>query len=126
MSTKRSVGITAVAVLMIIFGIAEIATGLTHSFLGILSTSNATLSTYGAVAVGSIYAIGGLLLLTMRKREAKLALVCLLFVIIGRASLVAMGLYPLNSLLQNASIIIGTGLAVIFLIYIKLNLNKFN
>ena len=126
MKTKRPLGITIVAVLMILFGLAEIATGFSHDFIGIISTSASTLSTYGAVVVGSIYAIGGLLLLTMRKREAKYALLCLLFVIIGRAALVATGLYPLNSLLQTISIAIGTGLAIIFLIYIKLNLNKFN
>jgi hypothetical protein len=42
----RPLGITVVAVLMIVFGLAEVATGFTHDFLGIIITANAALSTY--------------------------------------------------------------------------------
>ena len=60
---NRSVGIMVVAVLMIVFGLAEIATGFTHNFLGLVSTVTATASTYGGVGVGALYAIGGCFLL---------------------------------------------------------------
>ena len=103
---------------MIIFGLAEVATGFTHNFLGLVSTTSVTPATYGAAIVGALYAIGGLLLLTMKKGAAKLAMICLVLVFVGRILLVLTGLYPLTSPLQDVSIIIGTGLAIIFAIYI--------
>jgi len=115
---NRPVGIVVVAVLMVIFGLAEIATGFTHNFLGLVSTAPANASTYGGAIVGALYAIGGFFLLAMKKWAATIAEVCLILVIIGRISLVAFGLYPLNSFLQTFSIIVGTALAIFFAIYI--------
>lgn len=111
-------GVTLVAVLMILFGLAEVATGFTHSFLGLISTADVTLATYGAAIVGALYAVGGLLLLTMKKQAARLAMACLVLVIIGRVALILTGLYQLTSFLQDLSIIVGTALAVIFAVYI--------
>jgi hypothetical protein len=115
---NRPVGIVVVAVLMVIFGLAEIATGFTHNFLGLVSTATANASTYGGVIVGALYAIGGFFLLAMKKWAAAIAEGCLILVITGRISLVAFGLYPLNSFLQTFSIIVGTALAIFFAIYI--------
>jgi hypothetical protein len=115
---KRPLGVTIVASLMMLFGIAEIATGFTHNFLGLISTTAAALATYGAATVGLLYAIGGLLLLTMKRWAARLALLCLALVILGRIALVLSGLYPVNSFLQTFSIIVGTTIAAIFAIYI--------
>ena len=126
MNQKRPWGIMLVAVLTIFFGLAEVATGLTHNFLGLISTTQADLATYGAALVGALYAIGGLLLLTMKKWAAKLAMTCLILVILGRIVLVLTGLYPLTSFLQDISIIIGTALAIIFAIYIGLKWKSFN
>ena len=125
MNQKRPWGIMLVAVLMIIFGLAEVATGFTHNFLGLISTTDLMLATYGAATVGALYAIGGLLLLTMKKWAAWLAMVCLVLVIVGRIVLVLTGLYPLTSFLQDISILIGTAIAVIFAIYIGLKLKLF-
>ncbi len=122
---KRHLGITIVAVLMILFGIAEIATGFTGNFAGVLSITTTTVSVYGAFIVGALYAIGGLLLFPMKKKQAKASLVCLLFVVIGRGVLVATGAYPLSSTLQTASIVIGTAIAIVFMVYIKLKWNSF-
>jgi hypothetical protein len=115
---NRSVGIMVVAVLMIVFGLAEIATGFTHNFLGLVSTVTATASTYGGVGVGALYAIGGCFLLAMKKWSTIIAEICLILVVVGRISLVAFGWYPLNSFLQTFSIIVGTALAIFFAIYI--------
>ncbi|HEV3244983.1 MAG TPA: hypothetical protein VG102_01340 [Candidatus Paceibacterota bacterium] len=125
MNRNRPWGIMIVAVLMIIFGLAEVATGSTHNFLGLVSTTSVTLATYGAAGVGALYAIGGLLLLTMKKWAARLAMACLILVIVGRIILVLTGLYPLTSFLQDISIIIGTVLAIIFAIYIVLKWKSF-
>jgi hypothetical protein len=117
---KRPIGIIVVAALMVIFGLAEIATGFSHNFFGIISTASAEASTYGGVGVGVLYAVGGLFLLTMKRYAAVIAEICLILVILGRVSLVVFGLYPLNSFLQTFSIIIGTAIAIIFAIYIPL------
>jgi hypothetical protein len=115
---NRPTGIVVVAILMIIFGLAEIATGFTHNFLGLVSTATENASTYGGVGVGALYAIGGCFLLAMKKWAAIVAEVCLILVVIGRVSLVALSFYPLNSFLQTFSIILGTALAIFFAIYI--------
>jgi len=125
MSQKRPLGIMLVAALMILFGLAEVVTGFTHNFLGLISTASVTLATYGATGVGALYAIGGLLLLTMKKQAARLAMMCLVGVIAGRIVLVLTGLYPVNSFLQIFSIIIGTSIAIIFAIYIELKRSSF-
>jgi hypothetical protein len=79
----------------------------------------------GAVGVGCLYAIGGLFLLTMRKWAAVVAEICLTLVVLGRISLVVVGLYPVNSFLQTFSIIVGTAIAVVFAIYIGMKWRSF-
>jgi hypothetical protein len=123
--TRRPLGITIVAALMILFGVAEIATGFTHNFLGQISISDAALSTYLGAGIGALYAFGGLFILTMRKSAAGLALICLAVVIIGRIVLVATGLFPLSSFEQTFAIVVGTTVAIIFAIYIGLKWKTF-
>jgi hypothetical protein len=123
---KRFLGITIVAVLMIVFGLAEIATGFTHNFFGLISTAGAAASTYGGAGVGALYAIGGLFLLSMKKWAAIVAEICLILVALGRVALVVVGLYPLNSFLQAFSIIVGTAIAIFFAIYIGAKWKYFN
>lgn len=113
----RPRGITIIALLMIIFGLAEVITGFTHKFFGI-STSQAIIFTYSAVAIGFFYVGAGLLVITMKKWAAALAIMLLITDIIGRIALVGTGLYPLNSLEQVIGIILGTAIAAIFAIYI--------
>lgn len=114
----RPLGITIVAILMALFGLAEVATGFTHNFLGVISTAGATASTYGAAIIGGLYALGGMVLLTMKKWAAAFAEISLAVVVLGRIVLVVAGLYPVNSFLQTFSIIVGTAIAIIFAFYI--------
>ena len=65
---------------MISFGLAEVITGLTHNFFGI-HTTQGTMSAYAAAAVGVLYAISGLLILTMSWRAALSAIALLIAVI---------------------------------------------
>lgn len=116
---KIPLGIIIVAILMIIFGLIEVATAFTHSFLGI-TTSQALLFTYSAVAIGVFYILAGILILTKKRRAAWLAVILLCLDILGRVALVGAGLYPLNSPEQIFSIITGTVIAAIFAIYIAL------
>ena len=104
---------------MILFGLAEVVTGFTHQFLGI-STSQAGIFTYAAAAIGAFYIMAGVLILSMKKWAAALAIVLLAVDISGRLALVGTGLYPMNSLEQVTAIIIGTAVAAAFAIYVGL------
>jgi len=116
--------ITVIAVLMIIFGLAEVITGFTHYFFG-LTTSQATLSTYIGVALGGCYFIGGVFLFTKNKWAASIAIGLLTVDVIGRIGMVITGLYPVNTLLQISGIAIGTIIAAFFAIYVGLKLKYF-
>jgi hypothetical protein len=126
-STKNSrpLGILIVAVLMILFGLAEVATGFTHNFIGQVSTTETTFSTWLGVALGLFYAIGGVLILTNRKWAVLTAIVLLCGDVIGRVGMVVAGLYPVDSFKQTFAILVGTAIAAFFAIYIGLNLKYF-
>lgn len=118
-------GIVVVALLMMTFGLAEVATGITHHVFGI-STARVTLSAYAGAAIGVIYAVAGLLILSMKRRAAALATPLLVADIIGRIAMAVMGLYPVDSLKQTLAIILGTALAAGFAIYITWKRSAFN
>lgn len=120
----RPRGIPIVAALMILFGLAEVATGFTHSFIGLI-TSQASMSTYFGVALGLFYCGAGLLVLTKKKWGAITAVVLLGGDVLGRMAMVLAGLYPVNSFVQTFAILVGTSLAVFFAIYIGLRLRFF-
>jgi hypothetical protein len=114
---RRTLGITIVAVLMILFGLAEVVTSFTHNFFGITTTSH-TLFTYPATALGVCYAAAGGLSLTMKKWAAGLTIGLLMADVVGRVALVVTGFFPTDSFLNTFSIIVGTAIATIFTIYI--------
>ena len=110
---------------MILFGLAEVGTGITHNFIGVVSTSEANVSTYLGVALGLFYFTGGVLILTKRKWAALTAIVFLCADVIGRIGMVVAGLYPGNSFQQTFAIVVGTAIAAFFAIYIGLKLKCF-
>ena len=89
-SETRPWGITIVAVLMLIFGLAEVVTGFRHDFFG-LTTAQVNISTYLGVMLGLFYFIGGLLILTKKRWAAVTAIVLLYGDVIGRIIMVAAG-----------------------------------
>jgi len=121
---SRPRGITIVAFLMILFGVAEVITGFRHNFFGV-STTLGTVSEYTSAGIGILYAAGGVLILTMRKWALVIAIIFLAIVIVGRVALVVTGLFPVNSFKQTFAIIAGTTIAVIFAIYIWLKRKLF-
>lgn len=118
MNQSRPLKITVVAILMIVFGLAEVRTGITHRFFS-LFTAQAALSTYIGVAIGSLYAVAGLLILSMKRQAAGIAIVLLIAVIVGRIGMVVAGLYPADSFKQILAIILGTSLVGVFAVYIR-------
>jgi hypothetical protein len=125
MKQKRPPGIVVVALLMIAFGLAEVVTGLTHNFFGI-STAGVAASAYAGAAIGVFYAAAGLLVLSMWRRAAALAIALLIADIVGRVAMVATGLYPLSSWKQTFSMVLGTSIVAAFAIYIRLKWSSFN
>jgi hypothetical protein len=115
---NRARAVNIVAVLMILFGIAEAFAGIRHNFFGI-HTANVSMSAYLGATIGVLYAIAGALILTMKKRVVALALVLLILVIIGRVAMVVTGFYPIDSRPQLVAIALGTTIAVAFAIFIN-------
>jgi hypothetical protein len=111
---------------MILFGLAEVATGFTHNFIGLI-TSQARFATYLGVALGVFYFTAGVLILTSKRKWAAVSAIVLLCAdVIGRIAMILTGLYPVNSFLQTFAIVIGTSLAAFFAVYIGLKLKFFN
>jgi hypothetical protein len=102
---SRPRGVIVVAFLMILFGLAEVVTGFTHQFFGVMMANGAT-SAYAGASIGVLYAAAGLLVLIMRKW------------VVGRVAMVFTGLYPVDSPAQTFAIVTGTAIVVAFAIYI--------
>jgi hypothetical protein len=117
MVPPRPRSITLAASLMIVFGFAEIVTGFTHNFFGV-HTAEGAISSYVGAAIGAMYASAGLLILTMKRRAAIAAFVLLVMVVAGRVSMIATGLYSLNTLTQTAAMFVGTAIAAGFALFI--------
>jgi hypothetical protein len=109
--------IIIVALLMILFGLAELTTSFTHRFFG-LSTAQVATSTYLGATIGTLYAAAGLLVLSMKRQAAAVAIVFLIADVVGRIGMVVTGLYPVDSAKQIAAIILGTSLVALFAVYI--------
>jgi len=108
--------LTLAAALMIVFGLAEVVTGFTHNFLGLITSQNES-AMYASVALGVFYFVSGWLSLTKRKWAATLAIVLLSADVIGRIAMVVTGLFPVDSFRQTFAIIAGTVIAIVFAIY---------
>ena len=124
MNPNRPRGIVIAALLMIAFGLAEVATGLTHSFFGVF-TAKVTAAVYAGIAIGVLYAAAGLLILFMKRWAAALAILLLVADIVGRVAMVIAGLYPIDSLKQRAAIILGTSIVAAFAFYIRWKWSSF-
>ena len=117
MSQSRPRSLVIVALLMMIFGLAEVATAFSHNFFGI-STARGTTSAWAGAAIGVLYAWAGLLTLFMKKRAAALAIAFLVLDILGRIAMVVTGLYPVHSSRQVMAMILGTSIVAGFAVYI--------
>lgn len=114
---RRPIGIIIAAAFAILAGVAEVVTGFSHTFFGI-TTSSVAIFTYSSALIGVFYVAAGLLILTMRRWAAALALVLLGADIVGRLAFVFTGLYPTSSLKNILSIIAGTLIVALVALYI--------
>src|ERR1700678_3402642 len=89
-SSSRVWDIRIIWALMIIFGIAEIHTGFSHSFFGV-TTEPTVASTYAGAAIGLRYALAGGLCLVRKRWSTWAAIISLTVVVIGRIAMVVLG-----------------------------------
>lgn len=123
--SSRPRAITIVALLMIVFGLAEVTSSFTHRLFG-LTTAQVTIATYLGASIGVVYAVAGLLILSMKKRAAAIAIALLIADIVGRIGMVVAGLYPVDSFKQIFAITLGTSIVVVFAFYIGLKWSTFS
>jgi hypothetical protein len=117
----RHLGITIVAIFAIIAGIREMIVGFTGDPLGILSTPlPPSIST---VTLGSLYILGGLSFLTMRKWGAALGMIFVAAETLGRVHLVAIGIVP-ASRDDAIEMIIGGVIALAVIVYVSSQWDK--
>jgi hypothetical protein len=124
MEQRRRRDITIIALLMIVFGLAEIVTGFTHDFFGLHTAQGAVSAGIGA-SIGGCYTAAGFLILTMKRGPAILATALLTIVVAARISMVMTGLYPVETFRQALAMILGTSIAAGFAIYIGLKQSAF-
>jgi len=114
---RRPWDLIFVAGFTILAGLAEIVTGVTHTFFGI-TTSRVALFTVAATGIGLSYLASGILMLAMKKRPATVALVLLSIDIVGRILLAVTGLYPADTAKNTVSLIAGTLIVASVALYV--------
>ena len=102
-----------VAVLMVVFGIAEVITGVAHDFFGLVTAADAFTTIVG-VGLGLCYVAGGILLLWFTRSTVLAAVLLLLVDILGRIAMTLSGMYPVNTPKQAIGIVGGTLVALVF------------
>jgi hypothetical protein len=113
-----------IPVLMILFGVAEASTALTHHFFGVRIAQD-HIAPYAGAAIGTLYAVAGLLVNTMRKFAVAGAIGLLVLVIAGRIAMLVAGLYLIDTTKQILALSGGTAVAAWFAVYIGLQWDRF-
>ena len=122
--SQRLVGLPGIPVLMILFGVAEALAALTHHFFGVRIVDD-NIASYAGAAIGTLYAVAGLLVLTMRKFAVAAAIVLLVLVIAGRIAMLLAGLYVIDTTKQILALSGGTAIAAGFAVHIGLQWHRF-
>jgi FtsH-binding integral membrane protein len=121
---KRDATLTVIAALMIISGVAEVASSFRHTFFSI-RTGSTPMATYLGVGMGVLYLLAGMLSLATKKSAATLALCLLAAVILGHVAMVVTDLYPTDSISQLFAITLATMIACAFFVAVALKREAF-
>ena len=124
-SSLRFWDVRVISALMIMFGIAEVYTGFSHNFFGIITQPTAA-STYAGAALGLLYAVAGGLCIVRKRWTLWAAIISLIVVVIGRVAMVVLGYFPTTTDKQTFSIVAGTAIAALFALYIWLQRKRFD
>jgi hypothetical protein len=121
---KRDAVLTAVAALMIVFGIAKLAAGFHHAFFSI-HPAHIPIASFLGPGMGVLYFLAGTLTLTTKKFAAALALCLLAVIILGHVAIVLTDLYPTDTVSQLFAIVLGTSIASAFFVVLALKWETF-
>jgi hypothetical protein len=118
-ASQPSRGLAVVGTLMVLFGVAEVGTGFYVGwFARTFEIPRSPVFTALTAAVGALYFLSGLLVLSMRRRAAAGAIMLLGVIVAGRIALVLTGAYPIDSFVPAFSVAIGTSILVAFAVYV--------
>jgi hypothetical protein len=113
----RGRAFSALGLLMIVFGVAEVVTAFRHQFFVIQVHDAALFTPLGAV-LGLCYVAAGALVLVDRRRTLTLAGALLAVDVVGRVVLVVTGAFPMETLAQTIGMLIGTMLVACFCVLV--------
>jgi len=113
MAVRRPLGIVIVALLMMVFGLAEVVTAFRHQFFG-LSTAGSSGSAVVGALIGLVYVAAGALALVARRWALWLTLACLGLDIAGRLAMVGTGWFSVGTPRQVLGIVAGTLIVALF------------
>lgn len=113
-----------VAALMVTCGIAEVITGFRQIFFSVRTTPIAMAAYLGA-ALGVLYILAGILVLTTKKSAATLALSLVAAVILGLVAMVVTDLLPTDTVSQLFAIVLGMSIACAFIVVVALKWDAF-
>jgi len=115
----RSPPFVVAAALMIVFGLAEVATGFRHRFFMLHGADSLVFTVIGAT-LGLCYIASGVLVLVHTRRALFAAGALLAVDVVGRIALVIGGQFPVESAQQIAGITAGTAIALVFCVVVTL------
>jgi hypothetical protein len=121
---SRSTPFVVAAALMIVFGLAEVATGFRHRFFMLRGADSLVFTIVGAT-LGLCYIAAGVLVLVHSRRALFAAAALLAIDVVGRIALVISGQFPIESTQQIAGIAAGTAIASVFCVVVTLRARSF-
>ena len=114
-----------IAIIMIIFGIAEIITGFRHEFFGLV-TEKDTITTIVGMGLGGCYLFSGIFLLCFKKWALFCSFIFLVIDVVGRLIMVIAQMFPTDTARQIVGITGGTVIAFVFAIIVFFKYRKFS
>jgi uncharacterized membrane protein len=118
---RPSLGLKLMSVVMILLGIAKVLTCLHHQF-SLIETPGSAWTTAAAVPAGACYIAAGGLLLAARQQTARIALILMILVVVGRIGWLMANLFPIGTSTQVMDIAANTVLALGFTIILAVKL----
>jgi len=108
-----------ISLLLIVFGIAEIITGIRHEFFGLVTTRD-TITKIVGISLGTCYFFAGVFLIVHKKWSLNIALLLLVIDVIGRLIMSFSGMYPIESIMsmQFVGMFGGTLIAIVFTVFV--------
>jgi hypothetical protein len=112
---RSSLGLKLMSLVMILVGFVDVLTCLHHRF-SVIETPGSAWTTAARVPVGACFFAAGCLLFAARQQTARIALILLILVVIGRIGWLMANLFPIASthaMDVGAGLVLALGFTVI-------------